>query len=212
MPRPSSDIMPHMADRPNLSRREFFRGKLFRPIREAAKAGAAVSRTVRNRDLSLSLLQRPPGAVAEGQFLASCTRCGDCVTACPPNAIVWAPPEAGERRAGTPFIEPIRQACVMCIDTPCISACEPGVLRKELPLTMATARIDTVACLPYQGQPCQLCVDQCPVDGAISQDELGRPQINSDVCTGCGVCMQVCPAPRNAIVHQPLPSRPFWHG
>ena len=100
---------------------------------------------------------------------------------------------SGERE--TPFIEPIRQACVMCSDTPCISACEPGVLRMELPLTMATARIDTEACLPYQGQPCQLCVDHCPVKGAISQDEVGRPQINADACTGCGVCLQVCPAP-----------------
>ncbi len=212
MPPHASNTMQSAAKSSNLRRGEFLRGKRFKQIRKPAQAGAAVSRTVRHRDLSLSLLQRPPGAVAEGQFLASCTRCGDCVTACPPNAIVWAPPEAGERRAGTPFIEPIRQACVMCIDTPCISACEPGVLRKELPLTMATARIDTEACLPYQGQPCQLCVDQCPVDGAMSQDEVGRPQINADACTGCGVCLQVCPAPRNAIVHQPLASRPFWHG
>ncbi|MCP4757858.1 MAG: 4Fe-4S dicluster domain-containing protein [Planctomycetes bacterium] len=201
-----------MPKEPNMTRRDFFRGKLFRPIQEAARRGAAAGRGVAKQDLSLTLLQRPPGAVAEGQFLASCTRCGDCVTACPPQAIRWAPPESGERRAGTPFIDAIRQSCVMCSDTPCITACEPGVLRSELPLTMATARVDAIACLAWRGQPCRLCVDQCPVDGVISVDAEQRPIIDPGHCTGCGVCVQVCPAPRNAIDHRPLGSRPFWHG
>ncbi|MDP7028776.1 MAG: 4Fe-4S dicluster domain-containing protein [Phycisphaerales bacterium] len=201
-----------MADKRSISRRELFRGKLFQPIRDAAQRGAAAGRSVRRQDMALRILQRPPGAVAEGQFLASCTRCGECVTACPPRAIRWAPAEAGEKREGTPYIDPMRQACVMCSETPCITACEPGVLRTELPLTMATARVDAIACLAWQGQPCRLCVDQCPVPGAIDVDEADRPHIHAEACTGCGVCMQVCPAPRNAIDHQPLPSRPFWHG
>ena len=203
--------MDGMEDQRGLSRREFFRGKVFKPIRDAAERGAAAGRAVR-KDLSLTLLQRPPGAVAEGQFLASCTRCGDCVAACPPRAIRWAPDSSGHRRAGTPYIDAIRQPCVMCSDTPCITACEPGVLRPDLPMVMATARVDPIACLAWTGQPCRLCVDQCPVDGAIALDDAERPVINRDACTGCGVCVQVCPAPRNAIDHQPLQSRPFWHG
>lgn len=189
-----------MVKDPHVSRRDFFRGRLQRPD---------ASRT-RPSQLALELLQRPPGAIAEGQFLSACTRCGDCIEACPPQAIQKAPPEAGERRAGTPFIDAIRRACVMCTDTPCIQACEPGVLRAELPPVMATARIDPVACLPWQGQPCRMCVDQCPVPGAISTDSQGRPEIDPKTCTGCGVCVQVCPAPRLAIEHRPLQSRPFW--
>lgn len=204
--------MARMGEDPKLSRRELFRGKIFKPIRDAAARGAAAGQAVASQDISLALLQRPPGAVAEGQFLASCTRCGECITACPPQAIVWAPPEAGEKRAGTPYIDPIRQACVMCLDTPCITACEPGVLRDELPLTMALARVDTVACLAWQGQPCTLCADQCPVEGAITLDDASRPTISPEACTGCGVCVQVCPAPRNAIAHRALENRPFWRG
>ena len=78
---------------------------------------------------SLTLLQRPPGAIAEGQFLAACTRCGDCIEVCPPRAIVKAPEAAGNR-AGTPMIDALRSPCVMCDDLPCIDACEPGVLRQ----------------------------------------------------------------------------------
>jgi len=201
-----------MADDPKMSRRDLFHGKVFKPIRDATRRGVAAARAEASRDRSLTLLQRPPGAVAEGQFLASCTRCGDCVTACPPNAIQWAPPASGEQRAGTPYIDPIRQPCVMCTDTPCITACDPGVLRMELPHVMADARIDTTACLPWNGQPCSLCIDQCPVAGAIDVDESARPTINPTACTGCGVCVQVCPAPRNAVQHQPLSNRPFWRG
>ena len=192
------------------SRRDLFRGRLFQPIRDAAVRG--LTRGGLTRDHSLDILQRPPGAVAEGQFLQSCTRCGDCITACPPKAIRIAPDSSGPRRAGTPFIDAIRQPCVMCSDTPCITACEPGVLRPELPLQMADAAIDHLACLAWQGQPCRLCVDQCPVEGAMTMDEADRPTIVSDVCTGCGVCLQVCPAPRNAIDHRPVSSRPFWSG
>ena len=161
---------------------------------------------------SLTLLQRPPGAIAEGQFLAACTRCGDCIEACPPRAIVKAPEAAGNR-AGTPMIDALRSPCVMCDDLPCIDACEPGVLRRALPVKMASASVDESRCLSWQGQECRSCVDNCPVDGAISMvdgdgDHRG-PRIDSTHCTGCGVCMNVCPASQNAIRHRPADERPF---
>lgn len=161
---------------------------------------------------SLTLLQRPPGAVAEGQFLAACTRCGDCIDACPPRAIVKAPDSAGPR-AGTPMIDALRSPCVMCDDLPCIDACEPGVLRRDLPLRMAHASIDEQSCLAWQGQECRSCVDNCPVEGAIDlvpgdDDRIG-PRINTGTCTGCGVCHCVCPASQNAVRHRPVDERPF---
>src|SRR5439155_4114762 len=67
----------------------------------------------------------PPGAADEISFLASCTRCGDCVTVCPVQAIIKAPAAAG-LAAGTPMIDPGIQACVVCADMPCAWACETG--------------------------------------------------------------------------------------
>ena len=105
------------------------------------------------------------------------------------------------------MINPIQQPCWMCADYPCIASCEPGVLKLSLPKSMATARIESFACLAWQGSFCTVCSEQCPVPNAIVL-EGGKPRIVESVCTGCGVCQYVCPAPENAILLMPLPERP----
>ncbi len=52
---------------------------------------------------------------------------------------------------------------------------------------------------------CSVCIERCPVPGAMKK-ERGVPMVVADVCTGCGVCREVCPAPRNAVLM--LPRRP----
>jgi len=44
---------------------------------------------------------------------------------------------------------------------------------------------------------CKICVDVCPVEGAIKVDREGYPEIDNDVCPRCGLCMEKCP--KNAI-------------
>lgn len=69
----------------------------------------------------------------------------------------------------------------------------------------AEAAVDQVAviqgrfCLAYQRSFCTTCSERCPEDGAIVV-EMGVPRIVADKCTGCGVCNEVCPAPRNAVL------------
>lgn len=149
---------------------------------------------------------RPPGAIEEEAFLAGCTRCDACIKACPHDSITHAPARF-RRAAGTPMIDPIRQPCWMCEDTPCITACEPGVLRRELPIRMGIARVDPTTCLAHQGSFCTVCAEQCPVESAMEVVN-GRPRIHEDRCTGCGVCQHVCPAPANAILLMPVAERP----
>ena len=45
---------------------------------------------------------------------------------------------------------------------------------------------------------CSVCVERCPVDGAMKVTN-NLPSVVPDVCTGCGICHEVCPAPRNAV-------------
>lgn len=151
-------------------------------------------------------IHRPPGAIEESAFLAGCTRCDACILACPAHAIVRAPIRF-RAAAGTPMIDASEAACAMCADTPCIAACEPGVLRPDVSKRMALAVIQQPACLAYTGSFCSVCIERCPQPGAIERVQ-GRPRINDQICTGCGVCATVCPAPSAAIVLMPLEHRP----
>lgn len=145
-------------------------------------------------------LLRPPGAIDESAFLERCTRCGDCAQACPHDAIEPAPAIHREA-AGTPRIDPARTPCWLCSDLPCISACETGALIAEAP-PMGKARVQRFDCLGSMGTSCSSCQEQCPVEGALAIRE-GIPVVSEELCTGCGVCHYVCPAPNKAIAILP---------
>lgn len=209
-----------MSDDEQFSRRQMLRGGFLRgaadalakALQAAAPASApppgnspSVRGGLTGRRFALPI-HRPPGAVDEAAFLAGCTRCNECLKVCPVSAIVHAPARFREA-AGTPMIDASTTACIFCEDTPCITACEPGVLTRDQPLKMGLAWIQTMACLAYTGSFCTVCSERCPVPGAI-EVRAGKPTIRPDVCTGCGVCAEVCPAPQNAVVIMPLADRP----
>lgn len=144
---------------------------------------------------------RPPGALDEAEFLRLCTRCDACQDACPHDAVTRAPARL-RGAAGTPVIDPVAAPCRMCADVPCAVACPTGALRPDGARTLGRAVIGAHDCLAYQGTTCTVCVEQCPVPGAIRSD-AGRPVIDAALCTGCGVCQHVCPSPRNAVIVLP---------
>ena len=49
---------------------------------------------------------------------------------------------------------------------------------------------------------CSLCVERCPEPGALHASQI-IPMVVPEVCTGCGICQQVCPAPENAVLMLP---------
>lgn len=53
-------------------------------------------------------------------------------------------------------------------------------------------------CLAWQGSFCSVCVERCPEPGAIVTEQ-GKPRVAADLCTGCRICHDLCPAPSNAI-------------
>jgi len=56
-------------------------------------------------------------------------------------------------------------------------------------------------CLAYTSF-CTVCSERCPVAGAMKLDK-GIPMVMADLCNGCGVCHDVCPAPTNAVLVLP---------
>jgi ferredoxin-type protein NapG len=163
-------------------------------------------RSVRQSDRTGRIpIHRPPGALAETEFLARCTRCERCIQACPPRAIRAAPARFREA-AATPWIDAASQPCRMCEDTPCITACEPGALMLDGAGAMGTARVLELDCLNRLGTSCTTCIEHCPVPGAIAQAG-SLPVIDPRLCSGCGICLHVCPAPGKAIALLPAQER-----
>ena len=80
---------------------------------------------------------RPPGALDEKDFLASCIKCGQCVQVCPVQAIKLADLVDGFG-VGTPFIDARAQACdFSCDAVQCILACPTGSLTYNKPPFLA---------------------------------------------------------------------------
>lgn len=62
-------------------------------------------------------------------------------------------------------------------------------------------------CLAHQGTFCSVCVERCPEKDAIIT-HMGKPRIEPDLCTGCRVCFDVCPAPKKAVFFVSRKPRP----
>ena len=150
---------------------------------------------------------RPPGALPEDDFLATCTRCGICVRECPYDILKLAE-LTDEVALGTPYFTARTGPCEMCEDIPCIPNCPTGALNHDLTVIddarMGLAVIvDQEACIAFQGLRCEVCFNVCPVRGdAITLNyrhnkRSGRhalfiPVVHSDHCTGCGLCEKAC--------------------
>ncbi len=78
-------------------------------------------------------LLRPPGALDEDLFLASCIKCGQCLQVCPPQILNLAGISQGFG-IGTPYLVPREGACILCSGLPCVLACPTGALDHHLSL------------------------------------------------------------------------------
>lgn len=147
-------------------------------------------------------LFRPPGALPEHDFLNACTKCNDCMDACP-HGIIYKHFDTYSNANLTPVISPSCMPCEMCEDTPCVTACDEGALvlaEGEKP-KIGIARIYIDHCFTWTGEAeCTACEELCPLpDKAIAADSQGRMRVKPALCDGCGHCVSHCPVGPDAI-------------
>ncbi|MCJ7728827.1 MAG: 4Fe-4S binding protein, partial [Sedimentisphaerales bacterium] len=122
---------------------------------------------------------RPPGALAEPEFLKRCLKCGQCMRICPTNVIQPAGVEGGLEGLWTPVLNNrigssgCQLNCVACGQVCPTSAIRPitldekkglGEFADKGPVKLGTALVDRERCLPWSmDKPCIVCQENCPV-------------------------------------------------
>lgn len=160
----------------SLSRRNLLRGKF------SAAQGSLTSQTA----------VRLPWSISEQHFTDHCSRCNDCINACPQNIIV-------KGSGGFPEINFALGECTFCQD--CVVSCNVPLFTDIATTTPWPYKaVINDKCLAQNNVHCQSCQDSCEPYAIKFAPRLGgvsQPKIELLDCTGCGGCVSICPT--NAI-------------
>jgi polyferredoxin len=171
---------------------------------------------------------RPPGSVAEDEFLRRCIKCDQCIRVCPTNVLQPALFEAGLEGLWTPIMISKMGWCELNC-TLCSQVCPTGAIREisiveklgigpfesKGPIKTGTAFYNQGRCLPWaMDTSCVVCEEVCPVspkaiftrnvevtDRWGATIELKRPYIDPVKCIGCGICEHECPVKDDPAVY-----------
>lgn len=118
-----------------------------------------------------------------------CVDCEEknCISLCPQAIITWNNTHIE--------LDMSQNGCTFCAE--CANSCAQEVFSPQhQQRIVAQTTMDIQTCLAWHGCICRTCADACDTH-AIRFVGLFYPEIQTDVCTNCGMCITVCPA--NAI-------------
>jgi len=152
----------------------------------------------------------PPGSVGVKRFNSLCTACGLCISACPTNVLQPSLDEYGVYGLMQPFMDYAHSGFCNFDCNRCGEICPTGAI---LPLSIEDKQTTQLGkaifvrdnCVVYRDETaCGACSEHCPtkaVDMVPYKNGLVIPEVNQDICIGCGACEHPCPVdyPHKAI-------------
>lgn len=146
-------------------------------------------------------LLRPPGALDERAFLASCIKCGQCVQVCPYRSIKLLDLQSGINTA-TPYIDAFERGCYLCDLFPCILCCPSGALDPKI------QEIDQVHMGIAKTINPQRCINRSEIK--VTTEDINRivahgnrtdleketnEKLQAQIGKDCTLCLEVCRVP-----------------
>jgi ferredoxin len=193
------------------SRRKFFRdltapvlGTVLYPFQTTDSSTTSAS----GYDASKKVPISPPGSRGIERFSNLCTACNLCVSACPAQVLYPSFLQYGLAGIFQPMMNYNASYCnYEC--TTCSRICPTGAI---LPLTVEEKKLVQIGKASFykddcivvsKKKDCAACSEHCPTKAVYMvpyEGNLKIPELNNDICIGCGACEHACPTiPRKAI-------------
>lgn len=142
----------------------------------------------RNKDMIT-----PPGSISVKNFLENCIRCHLCISKCPTGVITSDFIPYLDYNKGYCEFE-----CNICSQVCPTKAILPLGLQEKQLVQLGIVKFIKQRCIVYlEETSCGACSEHCPTKAVYmipyKKEGLTIPEINNEVCIGCGNCQKVCP-------------------
>lgn len=171
-------------------------------------AAAAAGRKHRRGQASQSPVT-PPGSLSIERFKDKCTGCHICVVRCPSQVLRPAGMEYGFDYLLKPRMAYIgsycNYECTVCSEVCPSGAIKPITKEEKRELQVGVATFFMGRCIvKTEETDCGACSEHCPTQAVHMVPYKGTltiPEVNPDLCVGCGGCESICPVrPMRAII------------
>ncbi len=150
----------------------------------------------------------PPGSEGVDHFSRLCTACHLCVSACPSQVLAPSLFDYGIAGLFQPKMNYNASYCNYDC-TICSQVCPSGAI---LPVDAGTKKRIQIGKVNFfrddcvvvtKKKACAACSEHCPTKAVHTVPYEGKlliPEVNNEICVGCGACEHACPTtPRKAI-------------